>query len=196
MYPARVHNVVDPAMHPVESPVAPPAPPALPDILAPGLDVVFCGINPGMSAAIAGHHFMGRGNRFWKTLHLAGFTPTLVNAVDDRDILKYRCGLTAVVERPTVRADELQRDEFVRAADTLREKIEQCRPQYLAFLGKPAYQVISGKARLEWGPQAASFGGARVWLLPNPSGLNRGFGLEDLVRAYGELRQRVVVETG
>ncbi|WP_050478459.1 G/U mismatch-specific DNA glycosylase [Herbaspirillum rhizosphaerae] len=160
----------------------------LPDILAPGLDVVFCGINPGMSAAATGHHFMGRSNRFWKTIHLAGFTPTCLDPLDDRRILEHRCGLTTVVERPTARADELARDEFFLASAKLREKIERLKPRCLAFLGKPAYQVISGNSKLLWGKQTETLGGAMVWLLPNPSGLNRGFSLDDLVQAYRELR--------
>lgn len=161
---------------------------ALPDLLAPGLDVVFCGINPGMLPASTGHHFMGRSNRFWKTMHLAGFTPTLIDPVDDHRILEYRCGLTTVVERPTARTDELLRDEFVLASTTLREKIERLSPRCVAFLGKPAYQTISGNSKVIWGKQNETFGGATVWLLPNPSGLNRGFSLDDLVQTYQTLR--------
>jgi len=164
------------------------APAPLPDILAPALDVVFCGINPGMRAAASGHHFMGRSNRFWKTVHLCGFTPDLIDPLDDRRILDHRCGLTTVVERPTARADELLGDEFVRSAETLRMKIEQFRPRYLAFLGKPAYQAITGQPKVGWGKQPEKFGGAMVWLLPNPSGLNRGFNQDALVQAYRELR--------
>ncbi|MFL9877727.1 G/U mismatch-specific DNA glycosylase [Herbaspirillum rhizosphaerae] len=165
--------------------------PTLPDILAPGLDVIFCGINPGMRAAETGHHFMGRSNRFWKTMHLSGFTPSLIDPLDDRKILEHRCGLTTVVERPTARADELLRDEFISSSATLREKIERLKPRCVAFLGKPAYQVISGNPKVAWGKQAELFGGAMVWLLPNPSGLNRGFSLDDLVQAYEELRRAI-----
>lgn len=165
-----------------------PAAPALADILAPGLDVVFCGINPGMSAALTGHHFMGRSNRFWRTVHLAGFTPELITPINDRQILQHRCGLTTVAERPTARADELGQDEFILASATLCHKIEKFQPRCLAFLGKPAYQALTGKSRTSWGKQPEPFGGAMVWLLPNPSGLNRGFSLDALVKAYQELR--------
>ena len=161
----------------------------LPDILAAGLDVIFCGINPGMRAAASGHHFMGRSNRFWKTVHLSGFTPELIDPLDDRNILGHRCGLTTVVERPTARADEVLRDEFIRSAATLCQKVELLRPRCLAFLGKPAYQAITGKPKVEWGKQPEPFGGAMVWLLPNPSGLNRGFSQDMLVQAYRELRE-------
>jgi len=165
---------------------------SLPDILAPGLDVIFCGINPGMRAAETGHHFMGRSNRFWKTMHLSGFTPTRIDPLNDRQILARRCGLTTVVERPTARADELLRDEFISSSTALREKIERLKPRYIAFLGKPAYQVISGNPKVIWGKQAELFGGAMVWLLPNPSGLNRGFSLDALVEAYQALRYELV----
>ena len=161
----------------------------LPDILAPGLDVVFCGINPGMRAAATGHHFMGRSNRFWKTVHLSGFTPELIDPLDDRKILDHRCGLTTVVERPTARADELLRDEFLLSSATLQKKMEKFKPRCLAFLGKPAYQALSGNSKLLWGRQPETFGGTIVWILPNPSGLNRGFSLNDLVQAYQELRR-------
>jgi len=163
----------------------------LPDLLAPGLDVVFCGINPGMRAAASGHHFMGRSNRFWKTVHLSGFTPDLIDPLDDCRILDHRCGLTTVVERPTARADELLRDEFIRSAETLRKKMEKLKPKCLAFLGKPAYQVIAGQPKVDWGKQPEKFGGAMVWLLPNPSGLNRGFSQDMLVQAYRELREEL-----
>src|SRR5450830_1937984 len=149
----------------------PPAAPSLPDILAPGLDVVFCG-----------------SNRFWRTIHLSGFTPDLIDPVDDRQILQHRCGLTTAVERPTARADELGRDEFILASATLFQKIEKLQPRCLAFLGKPAYQALTGKSKTSWGKQPETVGDAMVWLLPNPSGLNRGFSLDDLVEAYQELR--------
>jgi TDG/mug DNA glycosylase family protein len=166
---------------------------SLPDLLAPGLDVVFCGINPGMRAAASGHHFLGRSNRFWKTVHLSGFTPELIDPLNDRHILDHRCGLTTVVERPTARADEVLRDEFIRSAETLRRKMEQIRPKCLAFLGKPAYQAITGQPKVGWGKQPDSFGGAMVWLLPNPSGLNRGFSQDMLVQAYRELREALAI---
>src|ERR1700744_6239303 len=88
------------------------AAPGLPDILAPNLRVVFCGINPGLTSALLGHHFAGRGNRFWKTIHLAGFTREEIAPENDESILAYRCGLTTAVGRPTSRADQLTRNEF------------------------------------------------------------------------------------
>lgn len=160
---------------------------SLPDVLEPGLSVVFCGINPGMLAASTGRHFAGRNNRFWRTLHLAGFTPEQIQPEDDHTLLQYGCGLTTVVSRPTARADELSRGEFSAAAAGFEQKIARCAPQYVAFLGKMALSALSGKRDIDWGPQAATFGGARAWVLPNPSGLNRSFSLDALVAAYREL---------
>ncbi|MGX9733621.1 G/U mismatch-specific DNA glycosylase [Janthinobacterium sp. HH104] len=161
----------------------------LPDILAPGLQVVFCGLNPGVDAAAAGHHFLGRGNRFWPVLHLSGFTPHLVVPQDDASVLGFGLGLTAAVGRPTSRADQVGADEFAQAAAGLQHKLALLQPQWIAFLGKAAYAAMTGKRQLEWGEQAERFGGARVWILPNPSGLNRGYSKERLVDAYAELQR-------
>jgi len=164
---------------------------ALPDLLEPGLSLIFCGINPGMRAASTGHHFAGRGNRFWRVMHLAGFTPVQIRAEDDRSLLRYGCGLTTVVPRPTVRAAELSRAEIELAGDDFRRKIEQYAPRHIVFLGKMALSAISGSRNIDWGPQAEPFGGARAWVLPNPSGLNRAFDLDALVAAYREVRVAV-----
>lgn len=163
----------------------------LQDILAGQLAVIFCGINPGMTAAAQGHHFAGRGNRFWRTLHLAGFTPEQVRPENDRTILSYQCGLTAVVERPTASADQLSLHEFSAAAADFEQKIARHAPRFVAFLGKAAYCALSGQRDIAWGLQPKTFGNAAVWVLPNPSGRNRGFSLEQLVTAYRELRLAV-----
>jgi TDG/mug DNA glycosylase family protein len=160
----------------------------LPDLLRKDLDVVFCGINPALSAARAGHHFSSPNNRFWRVLHLAGFTPHLIQSEDDSTILQYGCGMTAAVGRPTIKASELTGHEFREAAGELERKLRRYRPRYLAFLGKPAFEAISRKGSVDWGQQFTRFGGAEVWVLPNPSGLNRAFGLEELVSAYRDLR--------
>lgn len=163
----------------------------LPDLLRKNLDVVFCGINPALSAAKVGHHFSSHSNRFWRVLHLAGFTPHLIQPESDRTILQYKCGLTAAVERPTVSASELSSHEFREAAGGLEQKIRRYRPRYLGFLGKPPFAAIFRQARVDWGQQSARFGGAEVWVLPNPSGLNRAFSLDALVSAYRDLRTTV-----
>jgi TDG/mug DNA glycosylase family protein len=160
---------------------------SLPDILEPGLSLIFCGINPGMQAASTGHHFAGRGNRFWRVVHLAGFSPGQIRPEDDRTLLQYGCGLTTAVSRPTTRADELSRSEIQAGASEFERKIEHYAPRYIAFLGKMALSAISGTRDIQWGLQAKTFGGARAWVLPNPSGLNRAFDLDSLVTAYREL---------
>jgi TDG/mug DNA glycosylase family protein len=160
----------------------------LADILSRDLDVVFCGINPALSAARAGHHFSSPNNRFWRVLHRAGFTPHLIQSESDRTILQYGCGLTAAVERPTVRASELTSDEFHESARELERKLRRYGPRYLAFLGKPAFAAIFRQRTVAWGQQDIRFGGAEVWVLPNPSGLNRAFSLDALVSSYRDLR--------
>jgi TDG/mug DNA glycosylase family protein len=156
--------------------------------------VVFCGINPGARAAATGHNFVGRSNRFWRAIHLAGFTPHQIAAEDDQTLLRYGCGLTTAVARPTRRADELSQAELADAGEVLRRKIERYAPRHVAFLGKAAYAAITLRRDIAWGPQPESFGGAGAWLLPNPSGLNRGFTLDQLVAAYGAFRRAVAAD--
>jgi double-stranded uracil-DNA glycosylase len=167
----------------------------LPDILANDLDVVFCGLNPGLGAAAAGHHFLGRGNRFWPVLFKSGFTPRLFDPTDDRLLLHEGCGLTTVVARPTASADEISLGEFTAASAALTSKIETYQPRFVAFLGKSAYRAIAGRSTVEWGRQTELFGGAGAWILPNPSGRNRGFSFDELVAAYRELRRATRAET-
>jgi TDG/mug DNA glycosylase family protein len=159
----------------------------LPDVLAKGLRVVFCGINPGMGSAAVGYHFANRSNRFWRVLHQSGFTPEELLPQNARSLLDYGCGLTSAVARPTVSAVDLTASDFVAAAPVLERKIRRYAPQYLAFLGKPAFTALFKQPQLLWGQQAVRFGGAAVWVLPNPSGLNRAFTLDRLVVAYREL---------
>lgn len=159
----------------------------LPDIIAERLAVLFCGINPGMKAAATGRHFAGRGNRFWRVVHLAGFTPEEIAPENDRLMLGYGCGLTTVVERPTARADQLLRQEFIAAASDFELKIARYAPRFVAFLGKAGYSALSGRADITWGRQPAAMAGATIWVLPNPSGRNLAFSTEQLVGAYREL---------
>ena len=161
---------------------------SLTDIISEKLEIVFCGINPGLKSALDGHHFSGRSNRFWRVLHLSGFTPHEIEARNDRTILEFGLGLTTAVERPTARADELSKEEFSAALAVFREKMKTYKPRYIAFLGKSAYVGFFGKKNIAWGIQDDIFEGCKVWVLPNPSGLNRGFSLSGLVAAYGEMR--------
>ncbi len=164
------------------------------DILGEGLDVIFCGLNPGMSCAAAGHCFSNRSNRFWTALHLAGFTDVRLRPDEERRLLDYGCGITPVVGRPTRRADEVSLREFEEARPGLEAKIRHYAPRSIAFLGKRALSAMIGRSDLEWGPLAGGFAGTPAWILPNPSGLNRSFTLDALVAAYREFRGTLVAE--
>ena len=158
------------------------------DILAPGLDVIFCGLNPASSAAAAGHNFSHGNNRFWAVLHLAGFTDVRLRPQDERRLLEYGCGITAVVPRPTKRAAEVAPEEFRQARIGFETRMRRYAPRSIAFLGKRALAAMTGRPDVSWGRFPAEFAGTMAWILPNPSGLNRGFTLEALVRAYKEFR--------
>jgi double-stranded uracil-DNA glycosylase len=158
------------------------------DILARGLDVIFCGINPASTAALAGHNFSSGTNRFWTVLHLAGFTDVRLQPQDERRLLEYGCGITAVVRRPTRRAAEVPSEEFSEARLGFEAKIRRYAPRSIAFLGKRALSAMIGRPDLDWGRLPTEFAGTMAWLLPNPSGLNRGFTRAALVSAYEEFR--------
>lgn len=159
-------------------------------MLAPGLRVVFVGLNPGLTAEASGHNFSAPSNRFWRALHLSGFTPELLAAADERRMLEFGVGLTSLVTRATVGAAEVSRAEFRAAVPEFTARIERYAPRMLAFLGKAGFAALAGRA-VGWGAQPELVGGAGVWVLPNPSGLNRAFGLDALVAAYRELREAV-----
>jgi TDG/mug DNA glycosylase family protein len=164
----------------------------LPDIIARSLKVLFCGINPGMTAAATGHHFAGRSNRFWRVIYLAGFTPEEISPQDDHAILQYGCGVTSVVKRPTARADQLSPKEFVATAAEFKQKIARYAPRFVAFLGKAAYAELSGQRDIDWGLQPARMADTAIWVLPNPSGRNRAFTLDRLVEAYRQLYLEII----
>jgi TDG/mug DNA glycosylase family protein len=159
-----------------------------PDILARGLDVIFCGLNPAVSAAVAGHNFSHRNNRFWPVLHLAGFTDVRLQPQDERRLLEYGCGITAIVRRPTKRAAEVSPEEFRQARLGFEAKMQHYAPRSIAFLGKCAFSIMIGQPDVAWGHHATGFAGTMAWVLPNPSGLNRSFSLDALVKAYSEFR--------
>jgi TDG/mug DNA glycosylase family protein len=163
----------------------------LSDVLAVGLRVVFCGLNPALTAQRDGHNFSSPSNRFWRVLHLAGFTPLLLQAKEERELLQYGCGITAAVSRATKSAAELAAKDYLTAAPELEAKIGGFAPANLAFLGKAAFAAISGRADCDWGEQSELFAGVRTWVLPNPSGLNRAFNLDRLTRHYRDLRTKI-----
>jgi TDG/mug DNA glycosylase family protein len=162
------------------------------DILAPGLDVVFCGLNPPPEVAAGVICFASASNRFWQILHLAGFTPRRLDAAEERSLLDYRCGITAAVHRPTKQGTEVSLREFREARPSLEARVQLYKPRVIAFLGKRAIAAMLNTPDILWGLQPASFAGAIAWILPNPSGLNRAFGLDALVSAYGELHAALI----
>lgn len=159
-----------------------------PHILADDLDVVFCGVNPAASAAVAGRNFSNPSNRFWAVLQLAGFTDVRIEPHQERRLLDYGCGLTAVVDRPTRRATDVSADEFRTARPVFETKIRRYAPRSVAFLGKRAFVAMIGESDVGWRRYPAGFAGTVAWILPNPSGLNRAFSLAALVTAYSDLR--------
>lgn len=160
----------------------------LPDVLAPGLRIVFCGINPGLYSAATGHHFARPGNRFWPALHLSGFTPRQLHPSEKEELLALGLGITNVVGRTTARADELTNEEIVAGGRALRRKVKRYGPRYLAVLGLGAYRVAFGVKSAQVGPQEESIGETKLWLLPNPSGLNAHYQLPALAEEFARLR--------
>lgn len=157
------------------------------DVIAPGLKGLFCGINPGLYTAWVGHHFARPGNRFWPALYAAGITPRLLHPSEERELLQVGYGITNVVSRATARADELTKEEYVTGGERLVEKVERYRPGVLAVLGLGAYRTAFGRPNASVGLQTKTIDGVPIWLLPNPSGLNAHYQLDDLARLFWEL---------
>jgi double-stranded uracil-DNA glycosylase len=165
----------------------------VPDLIAPGLSVLFCGINPGLYTAAIGHHFGRPGNRFWPTLHLAGFTPRLFDPSEEAELLPLGFGITNVVARATASADELKEREFVAGGKLLVEKVRKFAPRYLAVLGIGAYRVAFDRPKAVVGLQPDAIGETRLWVLPSPSGLNAHYQGKDLVKVFRALRDAAAV---
>ena len=162
----------------------------IPDVIAPGLDVLFCGINPGLYTAAVGHHFARPGNRFWPTLYASGFTDRLLTAFDERELLKLGYGITNVVSRTTASADLLSKDEMIKGGERLRKKVARYRPRILAVLGVGTYRVAFNQSKAKVGRQIERIGNTIVWVLPNPSGLNANYQMKDLTKLFIELREQ------
>jgi TDG/mug DNA glycosylase family protein len=161
----------------------------LPDVIAPDLQVVFCGINPGLYSTAIGHHFGRPGNRFWPALHGAGFTDRVYAPSEDRALLAQGYGITNLCPRTTARAEELTAVELARGARTLAARMRRYGPQVLAILGVGAYRTAFARPRATLGLQEETVGGVRIFVLPNPSGLNAHYGLPALVQHFGALRR-------
>jgi TDG/mug DNA glycosylase family protein len=168
----------------------------VPDVIAPGLGVLLCGINPSLYSGAVRHHFARPGNRLWKTLHAAGLTDRVLSPFDERELLGFGIGITNLVNRATATAIELNERELRAGAATVTRKVRRYRPSFVAFLGLSAYRAAFGRPRAQVGSQDHLIGPVRVWLLPNPSGLNAHYQLPDLARAFSELRRAVEEGTG
>jgi len=166
------------------------------DVIAPGLRVLFCGINPGLYSTAVGHHFGRPGNRFWKAMHASGFTPRLFSPSEDATLVDLGIGITNLCARTTASADELTADELQRGARELVAKVVRYRPRAVAILGIGAYRIGFRRAEASIGRQDTPTGGALTWVLPNPSGLNAHYGIEDLVHHFGMLRVAVEERSG
>jgi double-stranded uracil-DNA glycosylase len=160
----------------------------VPDVVGPGLRVLFCGINPSLYSAAVGHHFARPGNRFWPALYGAGLTDRLLSPHEDALMLGFGLGCTNLVPRATARADELAPDELRTGAGRLRELVRRWRPERLAVLGVTAYRSAFERRLATIGPQEERIETTAVWVLPNPSGLNAHHQLPDLIAEYGRLR--------
>ncbi|MEU6018581.1 G/U mismatch-specific DNA glycosylase [Streptomyces sp. NPDC047515] len=163
----------------------------VPDVVAGGLRVLFCGINPSLMTGATGHHFAHPGNRFWPVLHRSGFTPRQLKPVEQTELLRYGLGITNVVARATARADELSIDEFREGGQILAAKVEELQPQWLAVVGVTAYRTAFGRRTARIGSQDHTIAGTRVWVLPNPSGLNAHWTVQTMTEEYGRLRASV-----
>jgi TDG/mug DNA glycosylase family protein len=159
------------------------------DVIAPGLRILFCGINPGLYSAAVGHHFARPGNRFWPTLCAAGITPRLLAPAEERELLALGCGITNIVPRATAAADELSAAELAAGGLALAVKVQAFSPRLLAVLGVSAYRSAFNRPRAGTGLQPETTGGVPVWVLPNPSGLNAHYQLPRLAELFREVHQ-------
>jgi len=167
----------------------------IPDVAAPGLRVLFAGINPGLYSAWSGHHFARPGNRFWPALHRSGFTPRLVRPAEQDELLDWGLGITNVVARASARADELTRAETQHGGEVLRDKVRVLAPRWLAVLGVTAYRTAFGEPGAAVGPQELTLGRTRVWVLPNPSGLNAHYSAQALADEFARLHDAAAQRT-
>jgi TDG/mug DNA glycosylase family protein len=160
----------------------------IPDIIAPGLRVLFAGINPGLYSAATGYHFARPGNRFWPALHQSGFTPRQLRPSEQDELLGLGLGITNVAPRATARAAELSAAELRAGAQVLTAKVTEFGPAWLAVVGVTAYRTAFGPVDAVVGPQPDRIGPTRLWVLPNPSGLNAHWSPAQLADAFAQLR--------
>ena len=173
---------------PTKEQIAAAAGKTLPDVIASGLKVLFSGINPGLYTAAVGHHFARPGNRFWPALYRSGFTERLLSPFEERELLKIGLGISNVVAHATASASDLTPKDFVKGGRILANKVRRFQPDFVAILGLGAYRTAFAHSKATIGEQDRRIAAARVWVLPNPSGLNANYQLPDLVRLFRQLR--------
>lgn len=161
----------------------------VPDVIAPGLIVLFCGINPGLYSAAVGYHFARPGNRFWRALHDSGFTERLLAPWEGALLLLRHIGITNLVAQATAGADELTKADLIHGRRLLERKVVRYSPRWIALLGIGAYRTAFGRPRAVFGPQTERMGTAGIWVLPNPSGLNASYQIAELTQAFSNLRK-------
>ena len=160
----------------------------IPDVVAPGLRVLFAGINPGLYSAATGHHFARPGNRFWPALHAAGFTDRVLRPEEQWQLLPLGLGITNVVARATASADELSPAEIRAGGLVLTGKVERLAPRWIAIVGITVYRTAFDRRGATIGRQEQTLGGAGLWVLPNPSGINASYQMDRLAEEFGRLR--------
>lgn len=166
----------------------------VPDLYLPNTSVVFCGINPGLYSAAVGHHFAGPGNLLWPTLFASDFTPRLFTAFDANELLSLGFGITNLVARTTATADELDHDELHRGARQVTKKLKVWQPRWVAFLGLHAYRIAFERRKAIVGRQDETIGDTKIYLLPNPSGLNAFHQPAILNQMFSEFRQVLLAD--
>lgn len=161
------------------------------DVIAPGLRVLFVGINPGLYSGWSGHHFARPGNRFWPTLYAAGFTARQLHPSGERKLLDYGCGVTNFVNRATATAAELSADELIAGGERLVQTVRHYQPRSVAVLGITAYRTAFRRPKAQLGRQLEALAETPVWVLPNPSGLNAHYTPASLAEVFIEFRRQL-----
>ena len=169
----------------------------LTDTIEPGVKVILVGINPGVLSAVTGHHFAGPTNRFWGLLYESGIVPEPITHEDDVRLPQWGIGMTNLVARPSPGIDVLKPQEYIEGWKILERKVERFRPRIVAFVGVTMYRALAktlGHARelaIAPGFQHATVHGARIFVLPNPSGRNAHFSYEEMLASFRELARAI-----
>lgn len=164
----------------------------VPDVIGTRLKILFVGINPGLYSGAVHHHFAKPGNRFWVTLYRSGFTDKLLSPFEESELLKYKIGITNIVKKATASASELSRKELIDGGQELEKKVAIFRPAIVAFVGIGAYRTAYGRVRTKIGLQEETMSKSRIWVLPNPSGINANYQIDELVQVFRELFKAVM----